>query len=106
MKIVSDKCFLDLQEYYVNDKQTTVVEKAVEVKEVENPKVAASEEPVAEKTVEETTPVAPAVAQESSEVTPPPAEESTEEQSSGNVEENSGNEDAAEETPEIKVTFI
>ncbi|KHN35491.1 cytochrome c oxidase subunit 6b-1-like [Glycine soja] len=91
------------EEYYVKDKQTAVVEKPVEVKEVENPEEAASEEPVAEKTVEETTPVAPAVAQESSEVTPPPAEENTEEQSSGNVEENSGNEDAAEETPEIKL---
>ena len=99
----ADKSQSLAEEYYVKDKQTAVVEKPVEVKEVENPKVAASEEPVAEKTVEETTPVAPAVAQESSEVTPPPAEESTEEQSSGNVEENSGNEDVAEETPEIKL---
>ncbi|KAL5124908.1 Cytochrome c oxidase subunit 6b-1 [Glycine soja] len=103
MAETADKSQSLAEEYYVNDKQTTVVEKAVEVKEVENPKVAASEEPVAEKTVEETTPVAPAVAQESSDVTPPPAEESTEEQSSGNVEENSGNEDVAEETPEIKL---
>ncbi|KAH1095071.1 hypothetical protein GYH30_040390 [Glycine max] len=99
----ADKSQSLAEEYYVKDKQTAVVEKPVEVKEVENPEEAASEEPVAEKTVEETTPVAPAVAQESSEVTPPPAEESTEEQSSGNVEENSGNEDAAEETPEIKL---
>lgn len=104
-------CFIGLQEYHVSDKQekTAVVEKPVEVKEVENPQEAGSVEAVVEKIVEETTPVAPAVAQESSEVSPPPAEESaeesTEEQSSGNVEDNSGNEDAAEKTPEIKVTF-
>ena len=100
-------CFIDLQQYHVSDKQekAAVVEKPVEVKEVENPKEAASVEAVVEKIVEETTPVAPAVTQESSEVSPPPAEESTEEQSSGDVEDNSGNEDAAEETPEIKVTF-
>ncbi|XP_027333738.1 cytochrome c oxidase subunit 6b-1-like [Abrus precatorius] len=93
------------EQYFVNDKQekTDVVEKSVEVKEVENPKEAASGETVIEKTVEETTPVAPAVVQESSEVTPP-AEESNEVQSSGNVEEeNSGNQDAAEVTPEIKL---
>ncbi|XP_014522276.1 cytochrome c oxidase subunit 6b-1 [Vigna radiata var. radiata] len=97
------------EEYHVSDKQekTAVVEKPVEVKEVENPQEAGSVEAVVEKIVEETTPVAPAVAQESSEVSPPPAEESaeesTEEQSSGNVEDNSGNEDAAEKTPEIKL---
>ncbi|TKY56280.1 Cytochrome c oxidase subunit 6b-1 [Spatholobus suberectus] len=98
----ADKSQSLAEQYYVKDKQvkTDVVEKPVEVKEVENPKEAASEETVVEKTVEETTPVTPAVAQESSEVTPPPAEEP----SSGNAEEeNSGNEDAAEETPEIKL---
>ncbi|KAK7321204.1 hypothetical protein VNO77_31592 [Canavalia gladiata] len=92
------------EQYFVKDKEEKkdVIEKPVEVKEVESPKEAASEETVVQKTVEETTPVAPAVA-ESSEVAPPPAEESNEEQSSGNVEENSGNQDAAEEAPEIKL---
>ncbi|XP_020224405.1 cytochrome c oxidase subunit 6b-1 [Cajanus cajan] len=102
----ADKSQSLAEQYYVNDKQekTVVTEKPVEVNEVENPKEAASGESVAEKIVEAVTPVAPAVAQESSEVTPPPAaEENTEEQSSGNAEENSGNEDAAEETPEIKL---
>ncbi|RDY00554.1 Cytochrome c oxidase subunit 6b-1 [Mucuna pruriens] len=101
----ADKSQSLAEQYYVKDKQekTDVVEKTVEVKEVENPKEAASVESVIEKTLEETTPAAPAVTQESSEVTPPPAEESTEEQSSGTVEENSGSEDATEETSEIKL---
>ncbi|OIW21344.1 hypothetical protein TanjilG_32484 [Lupinus angustifolius] len=93
------------EQYYVKDGQvkTDEVPKPVEVKDVEKPKEAPSVEAVVEKTVEETTPVAPAVAEESSEVAPP-AERSTEEQSSGSVEEeNSGDQDAAEETPEIKL---
>jgi len=93
------------EQYYVKDKQEVrdVVEKPVEVKEVETPKEAASVEAVVEKTVEETTPAAPAVVDESSEVSPPVVE-STEEQSSESVgEENSGDQDAAEETPEIKL---
>ncbi|XP_019433958.1 PREDICTED: cytochrome c oxidase subunit 6b-1-like isoform X1 [Lupinus angustifolius] len=92
------------EQYYVKDKQVKndEVVKSVEVKDVEKPKEAPSEEAVVEKTVEETTPVAPVVAEESSEVTPP-AEESTEEQSGGSVvEENSGDQDA-EETPQIKL---
>ncbi|KAK7301172.1 hypothetical protein RJT34_12033 [Clitoria ternatea] len=95
------------EEYYVKDKQVQekidVVEKPAEAKEVENAKEAVSVNDLVEKVVEDTTPVAPAVAEESSEVTPPPAEESTEEQSSGNTEESSGDQDAAEETPEIKL---
>ncbi|XP_057442524.1 cytochrome c oxidase subunit 6b-1 [Lotus japonicus] len=93
------------EQYYVKDKQEekVVVEKPVEVKEVETPKEVAPEETVVEKTVEETTPVAPAVVEESSEV-PPSAEESTEVQTSESVEEeNSGDQEAAEETPEIKL---
>ncbi|CAL0317855.1 unnamed protein product [Lupinus luteus] len=93
------------EQYYVKDKQvkTDEVTKSVEVKDVEKPKEAPSEEAIVEKTVEKTTPVAPVGSEESSEVTPP-AEESTEEQSDGNVvEENSGDQDAAEETPQIKL---
>lgn len=108
MKLLTN--VFDLQQYYVNDKQekTEVVEKPVEVKEVENQKEAASEEAeaVVEKTVEETTPVAPVVAQESSEVTPPVEESTLEPSSETVVDENSGEQVAAEEKPEIKVTFI
>ncbi|XP_061364235.1 cytochrome c oxidase subunit 6b-1-like [Gastrolobium bilobum] len=103
--MAADKSPTLAEEYFVNDKQekTDVIEKPVEVKEVENSKVAASEEAVVEKTVQETTPVARTVTEESSEVTPP-AEESTKDQSSGSVEEeNSGDQDAAEETAEIKL---
>lgn len=100
--------FFLLQQYFVKDKQgkTDEVAKPIEVKDVEKPKEAASKEAVVEKTVEETTPVAPAVTEENSEATPP-AEESTKEQSSVSTqEENSGDQDAAEEIPQIKVTFI
>lgn len=96
------------EQYYVSDKQekTDVVEKPVEVKEVENhQKEAASEEAeaVVEKTMEETTPVDPVVAQESSEVTPP-AEETTQEPSSETVvDENTGEQVEPEEKPEIKL---
>ncbi|CAL0315542.1 unnamed protein product [Lupinus luteus] len=92
------------EQYYVKDEQvkTDEVAKPVEVKDVEKPKEAPSEEAVVEKTVEKTT-VAPTVGEDSSEVAPP-AEASTEEQRSGSVEEeNSGDQDAAEETPEIKL---
>ncbi|PNY00165.1 cytochrome c oxidase subunit 6b-1-like protein, partial [Trifolium pratense] len=93
------------EQYYVNDKQvkTDVVEKPVVVEEVEKPKAATSVEAVVEKTVEETVPAAPVVAQESSEVAPPPAEENTQEPSSETVEENSGDQEEAEEKPEIKL---
>ncbi|KAE9605927.1 hypothetical protein Lal_00024835 [Lupinus albus] len=86
------------EQYYVKDKQVKTDEVA---KSVEKPKEAPSEEVIVEKTVEETTPVAPAVVEQSSEVT---TEESTEEQSGGSVvEENSGDQDAAEETSQIKL---
>lgn len=93
------------EQYYVKDKQekTDIVEKPVAVEEVEEPKEAASVEAVVEKTVEETNPVAPVVAEESSEVAPP-AEENTLEPSSESVqEENSGDQEEAEEKPEIKL---
>lgn len=96
-----------------NPKETASEEIAVE--KTENPREAASEENAVEKTVEET----PAVANESSEVAPS-AEQSTDpsydapevsndaatEQSGGNTEEeNVGDQDEAEKTPEIKVFF-
>ncbi|GAU36710.1 hypothetical protein TSUD_217670 [Trifolium subterraneum] len=93
------------EQYYVNDKQvkTDVVAKPV-VEEVEKPKDATSVEAVVEKTVEETIPAAAVAAQESSEVAPPPAEENTLEPSSETVvEENSGDQEEAEEKPEIKL---
>ncbi|KAE9595960.1 putative cytochrome-c oxidase [Lupinus albus] len=94
------------EQYYVKDEQvkTDEVAKPVEVKDVEKPKEAPSQEAVVEKIVEETTPIAPAVAAEKSSEVAPPAEASTEEPSSGSVEEeNSEDQDAAEETPEIKL---
>lgn len=100
--------------------------KSVEVKEVEKPVNTASEEVVTEKAegsppaaAEESTDVTPVTTEESSEVTPA-ATESTEansaavensseaaaEASSENSEEeNAGDQEVAEETPEIKVTM-
>ncbi|XP_028771827.1 cytochrome c oxidase subunit 6b-1 [Neltuma alba] len=103
------------EQYLVNDKEEKKDggNKPVEVKQVENPREASSEESVAENNVK----ISPAPAKESSEVVPG-AEESAEpnsavseesndvtaEQTSGNTgEENSGDQDAAEETPEIKL---
>ncbi|XP_054788909.1 cytochrome c oxidase subunit 6b-1-like [Prosopis cineraria] len=103
------------EQYSVNDKEEKkdVGSKPVEVKEVENPKEASSEEFVAEKTVKtstapakESSEVAP-VAEESAEPNSAASEESndvTTEHSNGNTgEENSGDQEAAEETPEIKL---
>lgn len=99
------------------EEKTDIDAKPIEVKEVENPKEAASKEPAVEKTVEATS----TIAEESSEATPP-AEQSTDptpetpevsndattEQSGGNTEEeeNTGDQNVAEETPEIKVFLI
>ena len=99
--------------------------KSVEVKEVEKPVNAASDEVVSEKAegspaaAEESTEVTPVATEESSEVNPAVGE-STEansaavennteaapaatEASSENSEENTGEQEAVEETPEIKV---
>ncbi|KAI4307424.1 hypothetical protein L6164_030615 [Bauhinia variegata] len=107
MAEAADKAPTLAEQYFVKDKEEKPdsVTKPVEV-EVENPKEAASQEVVAAQTVEATTEISPAVAGQSSEVTPA-AEESnnaTTEQSSGNAdEENTSDQEAAEETPEIKL---
>ncbi|KAK4276836.1 hypothetical protein QN277_014941 [Acacia crassicarpa] len=105
------------EQYFVKEKEekTETGTKPLEVKEVEVPKETASQEAVAEKTVEATAAVAPAVTEESSEVAPA-AEESTESNSeasegsnnataeeSGEDDENSSEPEAVEETPEIKL---
>lgn len=99
--------------------------KSVEVKEVEKPVNAASDEVVSEKAegspaaAEESTEVTPVATEESSEVNPAigesteansaAVENNTEaapaatEASSENSEENTGEQEAVEETPEIKV---
>ncbi|KAI4337670.1 hypothetical protein L6164_016055 [Bauhinia variegata] len=114
----ADKVPTLAEQYFVKDKEEKpdIATKPVEVKEVEDPKEAASEEVVAEKSVEATTEVSPGVAEQSGEVAPS-AEESVEsnsayeesnnattQQSSGNAEEeNSNDQEAAEETREIKL---
>lgn len=103
-----------------------MVTKSVEVKEVENPVNAASEEVVSEKAegspaaAEESTEVTPVATEESSEVNPAAGESTeansaavensteaapvvTEASSENSEEENAGDQEAAEETPEIKV---
>lgn len=107
-------CF-ELQQYFVkeNEEKSDLSTKPVEVK---NPKEAASEEAAAEQVVEATSIVTPAATEESSEVSPAAQEsnsdvaeesnEATTEETSGNAgEENSGDQEAAEETPEIKVAL-
>ncbi|XP_061353392.1 cytochrome c oxidase subunit 6b-1-like [Gastrolobium bilobum] len=116
MAEASEKSPTLAEQYFVKEKQekTEIDANPVEVKEVENPEEAAS----VEKTVEET----PPVAEESSEVIPSaeqttiPTTDASEvnndatnndvmtEESSGNTEEeNGGDQEAAKETPEIKL---
>ncbi|KAJ4701377.1 Cytochrome c oxidase subunit [Melia azedarach] len=117
----SDKTLSLSEEYLLKDKEEKqdVATKPVEVKEVENPVTATSEEVATDKGEE--TPAA--AADESKEVTPAPAaKESTEtaapspEDNSGETapaaaeessetteEENSGDQEASEETPEVKL---
>ncbi|RDX72121.1 hypothetical protein CR513_48442, partial [Mucuna pruriens] len=105
------------QQYFVKEKEDKRDKDVspVEVKDVENPKEAASKGAAVEKASEET----PAVADESSEVNPP-AEQSTNptsdtsevsndattEQSSGNTEEENvgGDQEAAKEGPQIEIS--
>lgn len=118
----SDKTLSLSEEYLLKDKEEKqdVATKPSEVKEVENPVTATSEEVATDKG-EET--AAAAAAEESKEVTPAPAaKDSTEtaapspEENSGETapaaaeessetteEENSGDQEASEETPELKL---
>ncbi|KAJ7958979.1 Cytochrome c oxidase subunit [Quillaja saponaria] len=102
-----------LTEQYQLSEKSNAGTKTVEVKEVENPGNATSEESVTEKSegtttaaAEENSEVAPASG-ESTEPNSAAAEDSSEaatEKSSGNTEEeNSGDQEAEEETPEIKL---
>ncbi|KAJ1386182.1 Cytochrome c oxidase, subunit VIb [Sesbania bispinosa] len=105
---MADKSTTLAEQYFVTEKQekTDTNANPAEVKEVENPKEAASEEAAVDKTVEET----PATAEESSEVISPtdqstdPTSDAITEESSGNAEEeNVGGQDEAADTPEIKL---
>ncbi|GMY28765.1 cytochrome c oxidase subunit 6b-1 [Fagus crenata] len=123
----SDKTPTLSEQYLLKENEKPdVVTKSVEVKEVENPVNAASEEVVSEKAegspaaAEESTEVTPVATEESSEVNPAAGESTeansaavensteaapvvTEASSENSEEENAGDQEAAEETPEIKL---
>jgi hypothetical protein len=110
------------------DEKPDVGIKSVEVKEVENPVNTASQEVVPEKAegspaaAEESTEVTPVTTEDSSEVNPAATESTeansaavensneaavaTEASSENSEEESAGDQEAAEETPEIKVSIM